>query len=238
MSGASPAQNVVADLVYFYRRETRNAPRFRLTGGGSGAGITDAARGIVDAGMSGRELTAQDPPGLVFTPLARSAICLVTNPGNPVPNLTRAQIQDLVAGRVGDWSGVPGATITGPIAPVAFDLSSAARSVFIATFVDAETQLAYTPTTFSASAQVRNAIQATRAAWGYVDLEYARTLHTVSYEGVPCTRATVRSGAYPARRTLGFVTRGKPRGALARFLSWVRRDATAKRVISTRYIVP
>ena len=55
---------------------------------------------------------------------------------------------------------------------------------------------------------------------------------------MPCTRATVSSGAYPARRTLGFVTRGRPRGELARFLRWVARDATAKRVIATRYIVP
>ncbi|HWK30088.1 MAG TPA: substrate-binding domain-containing protein, partial [Solirubrobacter sp.] len=187
---------------------------------------------------SGRELTANDPPGLRFTPLAQSAICLVTNPANPLPNLTRAEIQDLVAGRLTDWSQVPGAALTGPITPVAFDLTSAARSVFLNTFVDPATPLAYAPRTFSASGQVRDFVAATPSAWGYVDLEFARSLHAASYEGTPCTRRTVVSHAYPARRTLGFVTRGKPRGELARFLRWIKRDATAKRVIATRYIVP
>ena len=93
MSGASPVQALVADLAFFYRRETPRAPRFAIVGGGTGTGIADAARGIVDAGMSGRTLAADDPPGLVFTPLALSAVCLVTNVANPVATLSRAQIQ-------------------------------------------------------------------------------------------------------------------------------------------------
>jgi phosphate transport system substrate-binding protein len=203
MSGASPAQALVADLAYFYRHETRNPPRFSLVAGGTGTGIADATRGIVDAGLSGRPLAADDPPGLVFTPLAQSAICLVTNATNKVPNLTRAQIQDLVAGRVTMWSQIPGSTRSDLITPVAFDATSAARSVFTNVFVDIETPVAYAPRTFSASAQVRNFIAATPTAWGYVDQVFARGLNVARYEGVDCTRATVVSGAYPARRTMG-----------------------------------
>ena len=77
---------------------------------------------------------------------------------------------------------------------------------------------------------------ATPAALGYVDLAYAGELHAVPYEGIACTTTTIRSGAYPARRPLGFVTRGRPRGATARFLRWIRRSRTARRVIATRYV--
>ncbi|RKQ93147.1 phosphate ABC transporter substrate-binding protein (PhoT family) [Solirubrobacter pauli] len=237
MSGASPAQAVVADLAYFYRREHADAPRFSLVGGGTGTGIADAARGIVDAGLSGRALTAGDPPGLTFTPLALSAICLVTNPANRVPNLTHAQVQALAAGTISTWAEVPGAAGTAPIARVAFDVTSAARNVFLTTFVDLSTPLA-PATTFTASAQVRDFVAATPAAFGYVDLEFARRLHAVPYEGIACTRATLKDGRYPARRTLGFVTRGKPRPALARFLRWIATDATAKRVVRSRYVAP
>lgn len=237
MSGASPAQAVVADLAYFYRRENRDAPRFSLVGGGTGIGIADAARGIVDAGLSGRALTADDPPGLTFTPLALSAICLVTNAANPVPNFTHAQVQGLAAGTITSWAEIPGAAGAAPVERVAFDVTSAARAVFLASFVDLNTPLA-PAVTFTASAQVRDFVAATPAAFGYVDLEFARRLHAVPYEGVPCTRATVKSGAYPARRTLGFVTRGRPRGELARFLAWIKRDATARRVIASRYVAP
>ena len=234
MSGASPVQALVADLAFFYRRETPRAPRFAIVGGGTGTGIADAARGIVDAGMSGRALAADDPPGLVFTPLALSAVCLVTNVANPVAALSRAQIQDLVAGRLAGWPQVAGSRSLDPIAPVAFDLTSGARAVFMSAFVDLETPVAYAPHTFTATAQVRAFLLVTPAAWGYLDLAFTPGLHTVAYEGIPCSA----SAPYPARREIGLVTRGKPRGALARFLRWIARDATAKRVIRTRYVVP
>ena len=233
LSGASPVQALVADLAVFYRRETARAPRFSLVGGGTGTGIADAARGIVDAGMSGRTLAADDPPGLVFTPLALSAVCLVTNVANPVASLSRAQIQDLVAGRLAAWPQVTGSRLPDPIVPVGFDLTSAARSVFLSAFVDFATPLAYTPTTFTATAQVRAFVLVTPAAWGYLDLAFTPGLHTVAYEGVPCSAHK----PYPARREIGLVTRGKPRGAVARFLRWIAHDATAKRVIRTRYVV-
>ena len=43
MSGSSTALPVVADLAYFYQHTHRHAPRFSLVGGGSSAGIIDAA---------------------------------------------------------------------------------------------------------------------------------------------------------------------------------------------------
>jgi ABC-type phosphate transport system substrate-binding protein len=58
----------------------------------------------------------------------------------------------------------------------------------------------------------------------------------VAYEGVGCTRATIRNGTYPGARPLGVVTRGEPRGALARFLRWARSSAKARQVIRTQYL--
>ena len=58
----------------------------------------------------------------------------------------------------------------------------------------------------------------------------------MTYEGVPCARETIRTGAYPAQRPLGVVTRGQPRGALARFLRWVATSRKARQVIATRYL--
>ena len=42
-------------------------------------GIADAARGIVDAGLTSRSIFAADPQGLVFTQFAQRDGCLVTN---------------------------------------------------------------------------------------------------------------------------------------------------------------
>jgi phosphate transport system substrate-binding protein len=172
----------------------------------------------------------------VFTPFAASGVCLVTNRANPVSGVTRAQVQDLVAARTTNWSQVPGSPRGDALVPVALDRTTGARSVFENVFVDVGTQMAYAPRTFLTAAQVRTFVEATPAAWGYVDLAFTRGLHTVPFEGVPCTRATVADGSYPARRELAFATRGAPRGASARFIRWVRADRTARRVIATRYV--
>jgi phosphate transport system substrate-binding protein len=237
-SGSTPTGAVVADLAYFYRHEVRRPPRFSIVGGGSGTGIADAARGIVSAGLASRALDSGDPRGLVYTPIAISGVCLVTNVANPLPNLTRAEVQDLVANRDILWSQVPGSTLIAPITPVALDASGGAPAVFAQVFVDLATPVLYAPRTFQTAAQVRDFIAATPSAWGYVDLVFARGLHVVPYEGVPCTRETIASGAYPAHRPLGFVTRGRPRGELARFIRWATHARTAKRVIATRYVLP
>ena len=186
--------------------------------------------------MVSRDLAAGDPPGLVLTPIALSGVCLVTNRANPVPGVTHAQMQDLVAGRTTSWSQVPGSTRGDAIVPVALDRTTGARSVFESVFVDAATPIAYAPRTFLTAAQVRDFVEATPAAWGYVDLAFADRLHTLRYDGVGCDRESIRSGAYPARRPLGVVTRGRPKGPVARFLRWIATSRKARQVIATRYL--
>jgi phosphate transport system substrate-binding protein len=236
MSGSTSTRPVLADLAYFYRRATPEAPRFTLAGGGTTIGITDAARGIVDAGMVSRNLGPGDPPGLVLTPLALSGVCLVTNAANPVSGLTRAQVQDLVAGRVTSWTQIPGSTRMDAIVSVALDLTAGARQVFESVFVDVTTRITYAPRTFATAAQVRDFVEQTPAALGYVDLAYTTTLHTLTYDGVACTRKNLLNATYPAQRPLGVVTKGKPRGAVARFLRWVATSRKARQVIATRYV--
>jgi phosphate transport system substrate-binding protein len=236
LSGGSTTANVVADLAYFYRHAVRRPPRISIVGGGTEIGISDAARGIVDAGLVSRGPTPADPPGLVYTPIALSGVCLVTHRSNTVPSLTRAQIQDLVAGRLVSWTAVPGSGRSDAIVHAADDQNGGANVVFEQTFVDLTTPILYRPREFETATQMRNFVRVTPGALGYVDMAFTRGLHAVRYEGVPCTRATIRSGAYPATRTLGIVTRGRPRGEMARFLRWIARSQTARRVIATRYV--
>jgi phosphate transport system substrate-binding protein len=236
ISGSTTALPLVADLAWFYRHDVERPGRFALVGGGTGAGVADAARGVVDIGLASRPKAPTDPPGLTFTPFAASGICLVTNAANPVPGFTRAQVQDLVAARATEWAQVAGSTRTDAIAAAAFAEGAGARSVFLSTFVDDETPLTYSARAFVTAAQVRDYVRATPEAWGYVDVAFTTGLHVVPFEGVVCSRATIASGAYAGRRDLAFVTRGAPSKAAARFMRWVRTSRIARRVIATRYV--
>jgi phosphate transport system substrate-binding protein len=236
MGGAQVTGALTADLAYFYRHHARHAPRFTFTVSGTSAGLADLARGITDAALVSRALTPDDPPGLHMTPIALSGVCLVTNTSNPVPAITRAQLQDIVAGRETLWSQVPGSPRSDPIVPLDLGLTAGSGQVFASVFVDDATPFGWRPVTVQTSAQVRDYVSQVPSAFGYVDLALTRPLHVVAYEGVGCTRATIRNGSYPARRPLGIVTRGRPRGRLERFLHWARTSRTARRVIATRYV--
>jgi phosphate transport system substrate-binding protein len=155
---------------------------------------------------------------------------------HPVPGITRAQIQDIVAGRVTAWSQVPGSTRRDAIVPVGLDVTTGSGQVFQTDFVDLTTPSVYRPVTLPTDAAARDFVAQTPAAFGYVDLALTPLVHVVAYNGVGCSRETIRTGTYPAARPLGVVTRGRPRGALARFLRWVGTSGTARRVIATRYL--
>jgi len=236
MSGEQVTQALVADLAYFYRHDTRRPPRFQLTGGGTSAGIADTVRGITKAALVSRGLGPDDPPGLRLTTLATSGVCLVTNKANPVPALTRGEVQEIVAGRASAWSQIPGSPRSDAIVPVDLGETTGAGRVFETVFVDDDTPFGWRPVTLQTTAQTRDYVEADPAAFGYVDLALTGPLHVIAYEGIACTRQTIRSGAYPARRPLGVVTRGRPKGALKRFLTWARTSRVARRVIATRYI--
>ena len=236
LSGQQITQVLVADLAYFYRHERRRTPRFELAGGGTGAGIAHAARGITDGAMVSRDLEPGDPPGLVLTRLARSGVCLVTHHTNPVPSISRALLQDIVAGRVTSWTQVPGSARTDAIVPVALDPGTGAAHVFEQVFVDDDTPFAWRPVTLLLSLNARNFVEQTPAAFAYLDFAFTRPVHAIPYQGVPCARTTIRNGSYPATRPIGVVTVGRPKGELRRFLRWVRTSRVARRVISTRYV--
>ncbi len=236
MSGAVIATALTADLAFFYRREVRSPPRFELVGGRTTTGIADVARGVSDVGLSARALLPTDPPGLVFTPIARTGVCLVTNRANPVPGLSRAQLQDLVAARTTTWPQVPGSPLADPIVAAGVGVGAGTRTAFEASMLDPDTPQLNVQRTFVSSPQIRDFIKVTPNAWGYVDLAFAGDLHVIPFDGIPCTRATVASLTYPARTELGFVTRGRPKGRVARFIRWVRTAKKARRVIATRYV--
>ncbi|MDA0165210.1 substrate-binding domain-containing protein [Solirubrobacter ginsenosidimutans] len=236
MSGDPVVQALVADLAYFYRHSVPNPPQFALSGGNTTTGIADTERGISDAGLVSRNTLADDPADIVLTPLALSGVCLISSRGNPVPSLTRAQLQDLVAARITNWSQVPGSPRSDAIVPVGRTLATGAGQVFRSVFVDVGTPFAWNQVTLLTSAQVRDYVEQTPGAIGYVDLALTKPVHVINYENVGCTRATIKDGSYPARRPLGLATRGQPHGALARFLRWATTSKKARQVIASRYI--
>lgn len=238
ISGSSTMLPVVADLAFFYQRSVPDPPRFVITGGGSEVGAADAARGIADIGLVARPRGPEDRPRLVFRRLAISGICLVTNRANPLPLITRAQVRDVVAGRLTSWAQLPGSPRTDAIVPIASAPGTGVRRSFEDTLLGEGDPVAYRPLTLVSVGQIRTAVLGGPAALGYTDLSGTRGLHAVPLDGVPCTRATVAAGEYPARRVLSLVTRRRPSAETARFIRWARSSRRAHRIVARTFALP
>ncbi len=65
---------------------------FVVQQGGSDTGITDVSRGRVSIGNASRAQQPSDPGGLVFNKIAYDAVCIITNPGNPLGTLSQEQV--------------------------------------------------------------------------------------------------------------------------------------------------
>src|SRR4051794_22525712 len=222
MSGDVVVGALVADLAYFYRHAVSHAPSFSVSGGNTSTGIADAERGVSNAGLVSRNLLVDDPPGLVLTPLAISGICLISNRANPLPQLTRAQIQDIVAARVTNWSQIPGSPRTDPIVPVGRAPDTGAGQVFQSVFVDLTTPVAWQPVTLPTSPAVRDYVEQTPAGPGSVAPALPDRVHALPHEGVRGPRPAIKKKRSPARRPREAVPHGGPPAAFRRFLRWAR----------------
>ena len=115
ISGATASYPLVSLLAQKYVKLFPHKYRFKIAQGGAQIGINDVAAGRVTIGDVSRDPLPTDPAGLVFYPIAKYGICVVTNKANTLGNLTPAQVVSIFTGKTRAWSQVPGATATGTI---------------------------------------------------------------------------------------------------------------------------
>ncbi|MET0330714.1 MAG: substrate-binding domain-containing protein [Dyella sp.] len=72
------------------------------------SGLDAVASGAADLAGSARGSNGGTEGNLTFTPVAWDALVLITNPSNPVSNLTLLQAHDIYFGKITNWSQVGG----------------------------------------------------------------------------------------------------------------------------------
>jgi len=74
-----------------------------ISGGGSGAGISEATDGVIDIGMSSRNLRDTEQYLNSFT-IALDGVAVIVNAANPANGMTIEQVKDIFTGEVRRWS--------------------------------------------------------------------------------------------------------------------------------------
>lgn len=172
---------------------------------GSGAGITGAADGTLDLGLSSRDLKDEETAqGLTATTFALDGIAIVVNSENPVSDLSLEQIKGLADGTITNWKDVGGNDA--PVVLIGREAGSGTRDGF-ESIVGVEDVCKYEQELTSTGAVIAG-VAANPNAFGYASLSAVdETVKAITVDGVAATEETVQDGTYKIQRPFIFVTK-------------------------------
>ena len=222
MSGSTSIYPLATALAKGCVKGPCRGTTFRILQGGSDVGVNDVARGRVTFGLSSRDPQSSDPGGLVFNRVARDGVCIVTNPSNRLANISRATVQAIFSGRIRNWSQVPGSNASGTIQLVTRTPASGTADAFQNIFMGQNLRVAGNASQKASNGLVQQAVRSSKNAIAYLDFKFTGGTAPTPFNGVPCNLRNAKSGQYDGVRNLWFVSRGRPSGAGATFLSYAK----------------
>ena len=236
-SGSTSVAPLFALLAKGYLKQYPGRAKFRLAQGGSDVGVADVAAGRVTIGNSSRDPKDSDPGGIFFNKVAKDAICIATNPANPISNLSQDQIKGIFSGQIRNWEDVPGSSATGSINLVVRTAASGTQDAFQKIFLGS-TNVSGAASAKASNGLVQQTIQSDKNAIGYVSLDFVKGTSPAAYQGVACNLRNAKSGEYGGVRNFWMVTRGRPSASspIQKFIYWVQNSARAAKVTGTHWV--
>jgi phosphate transport system substrate-binding protein len=209
-----------------------------VTGGGSGTGITSLLNGTVDVANASRAITPaeiQTAKTNGFVPVeftvARDAIAVIVNPGNPVQHLSLVQISRIYRGDYNNWQDVGGENR--PIVRLSRETNSGTHVYFLETVIrlgnsNDKTIFSADTLLLPSSEGIISELRDNPNAIGYDGLGYVtpdvKVIAVSQKDGGPYimpSAATVNDKTYPISRDLYMYTHGQPTGAIKDYLNWI-----------------
>ncbi len=236
ISGATSSYPLVSLLAAKYVKLHPHKIRFKIAQGGTGVGIADVKAGSVTIADVASEPTSADA-GLDFYPIAKYAICVVTNKANTLSNLTPKQTVSIFTGKTKNWSEVPGATATGPIEVFTRTSVAGVLTSFKSLLLEGKS-VESAATEEATEGQMRQAVESAGGGIGFLSNYQANKggLNVADFNGVACNQTTAASGQYAGVAVFFEVTKGPARGAAAAFINWVDKSSAAHKIIASQWI--
>ncbi|HEY3186147.1 MAG TPA: substrate-binding domain-containing protein [Solirubrobacteraceae bacterium] len=235
MSGSTSVAPLAALLAKAYVKQYPRRVKFKLAQGGSDIGVADVAAGRVTIGNSSRDPRPTDPGGIFFNKVAKDAICIITNPANPVADFSQDTIQAVFSGKIRDWSDVPGSSSSGPIDLAVRTPASGTQDAFQKIFMGSAS-VASSAAQKASNGLIQQTVASDKNAVGYVSLDFVQGTNPVSYKGVACNLRNAKSGEYGGVRNFWMVTRGRAKGLVQKFIFWAQNSARAQKIVGTHWV--
>jgi phosphate transport system substrate-binding protein len=218
----------------------------RVTGGGSGTGISALINGTTDICNSSRPMKPAEKEKLkqrfgtpgVEVRVAKDGITIYTHPSNGVKQLSLPQLKGIYTGTITNWQQVGGKNAR--IVLYGRENSSGTYS-FFKEHVLGNRDFAASTQTLPGTAAIVNAITKDPNGIGYGGFGYAKGVkilsvsHTDGGAAMAPSAQSIKSGNYPISRFLYIYLRNRPTGALKAYIDWIISDAGQKVVNQAGY---
>jgi phosphate transport system substrate-binding protein len=237
ISGATASYPLVSLLAQKYVKLKPHTVKFKIAQGGAQIGINDVAASKVSIGDVSRDPLPTDPKGLVFYPIAKYAVCVVTNKANPVNNLSAAQVVSIFTGKTRSWSGVPGASATGTIDLISRTSVAGVLTNFQTLLLEGK-KVSPLASEQSSEGLLRQSVENDPNGIGFLSNYQAGLggVNSVAYNGVACNKATATANQYAGVARFYEVTRGPAKSFVGSVIGWITKSKAARKIISSQWI--
>ena len=225
-----------------------------VTGGGSGTGIAALINGTTDIAQSSREMKPEEKEQVKKATgkevkefkVAVDALAVITNPANPMNELSIDQISDIFTGKIKNWKGVGGLDET--ILALSRERNSGTHVYFLEEIVrkgNAKGPEEFAPSVLMmpSSQAMAQEVTRSRAAIGYVGLGYVTKDQKIlavkkgDVSGVKPSIETAQNKTYPISRPLFLYTAGEPQREVKSFIDFIL-SPEGQEIVRTMDFVP
>lgn len=205
ISGSTSVGPLMEKIQEAYEAENSNVT-LEIQQPGSGTGIKNAIEGVVEIGMSSRELKNDEEGSVDATVIAYDGIALMVNPNNPVKDITLEQVKEIYTGKITNWKDLGGNDA--PIVVVSREEGSGTRDAFQEIVGYKSEELVKDATISDGSGAVKATVVGNENAIGFASFEYVDdSVAALKVGGAEPDAENVKAGSYKISRPFLLLTK-------------------------------
>lgn len=223
----------MAHAAEVYERET--GVKLKLSSGGATLGIHAAGEGAADFGGTCRHCLVEGEEvemPLVLTLVAWDALAVVTHPSNPVKDISVAQLRDVLAGKITNWSELGGKDLAILVVGREGKISGVGHMLRELILGDVDFEFGPRFVRFAGSSPVEQLVEKSPSAIAVSGVSSARLrkLQLLKLDGAEPSAEAIAKGIYPYYRPLYLAHAPKLSGAAQAFRDWLIAEGGQKAV--------
>ena len=210
--------------------EKQKRIKIRLSGGGAQLGIETAAAGGADLGGTCRACLPklkEDQLDIKLAVVAWDALTVIAHKDNPVENITRKQLSDVLQQKITNWQELGGNDEQIIVTVRRGKTSGVGYSVRALILDDPEADFGPTAVRLNSSGPLEQLVERQPRALGVTGISSARkrNVKTLSIDGHSPTPENIGAGEYPYYRPLYVAFRPGVNPQADQFIEWLLSDA-------------